>query len=147
MTKIFLDLEGTVIDTWDNMNLSHSNITKIRQDICSNEFELNIFSFAIYNDEDVDKFKFRLKDILEEQFNHYINIVPSVEKIMRDIQKERKCQLEFGDMFSIFKKDLAFQLYCKHNFKDCTCILFDDMVESASISYFDKNLNVQLIKI
>ena len=79
-TKIFLDLEGTVIDTWDDRNLC--NIERVKAFLGDTE-EVHIFSAAIWDDKDKRTFAEEIKPALEQALDVSIMTWPSMEDVWR----------------------------------------------------------------
>lgn len=72
MKIIFLDLEETLVNSWDDLRLCNSSkvscfLDSHRTD--SNPLDIVLFPFAVYDDKDVDYFNANIKDWLEEKYN------------------------------------------------------------------------------
>lgn len=138
--KFFIDLENTIIDDWQAGNLLPQNIKKIRAEIRNllghdDEFELNIFSFAILNEHDAAEFDVRFRKQIEQIFNCRCKVWTK-EQIKKDVLAARNLNNNSMDEFefsSIFGKDLSFIFFCQqqgiHN-----AILWDDVVKDVDIT-------------
>lgn len=140
MKKIlFLDLENTVIDTWEGQNIV-SNKNQIREWIKSHNFdEVVVFSFAIWNDDDKAEFKGNIKPRLESIFDIKFNEeVFSIEDIKRFTQNQMKCLVDRDDIFA-FGKQQGFINTVMQRFQGNFCVLLDDMVRNTKFHDLDSN--------
>lgn len=132
---LFLDLENTIIDTWDTCNLA-SNHEVIKNWIKENNFdEVHVFSYAIWNEDDVNTFdrpEFRgwLESVFEIKFND--NIL-TIDKMIKLCNNNLRIIMDRDDFFAFMKKDIAFRLICEQLFHECDCFLLDDMVKNTSL--------------
>lgn len=85
-TMCFLDLEETVITSWDDPVLM--NVSKLREFFSERHIsEIHIFSFAVSHDRDRDQFKREMQEMLEQALDVKIVKVFTVEEIARIIRK------------------------------------------------------------
>lgn len=142
---LFLDLEGTIIDTFETGNLT-SNHKVIKEFIKDNDFdEVHLFSFAIYGDKDITTFNDAcFRGWLENTFDIVFNdAILSVDKIMKICNTQLKINMNREDFFDFMKKDIAFRLVCEADpyFKECDCFLLDDMVKNTSLFVDNRIIN------
>lgn len=83
MTKLYLDLEETVISSWQDQVLVKSH--KLEMLLAANpdidRSDVRVFSFAIYNQKDKDEFARDIKPMLERRFGITITLWPSVAEM------------------------------------------------------------------
>lgn len=147
---VFLDLEQTLIDSWDNpweMNSSaffqHQlmNFDRLKT-------EFHIFSFAIWDEADVQTFG-RFKFKIESFFNIQITNIITVEQIIEAVKKVRSLQLlDDNELSQLFGKADSWVDFCK-NHKVTKAMLFDDKVDNSHIRIMKDNLifNFEMIKV
>ena len=152
--KVFIDLESTVIDTWENCNLYPKGIRQIKDFINKMSVkitELDIFSYAVYNIKDIIFFRKYIAPLLADAFGVKINIPISVEDYISIAQAELKCKMSQDDFFTFMKKDIFFPLFVRWlAYKNVYCtdkvfVLFDDMVETCSI--LKPDYTIRMIKV
>ncbi len=155
--KLFIDLENTlispVVDSW--LSSEVINIEKIKDFISQHEIEsVNIFSFAIWNEQERNLFKNHLLFDIEEGLGQKILHIPTVDnEIIPACCKQKKMNREnvnFINLTQFWSKDLAFILCMKEWFKnsqDLNCILLDDMVENQNMNILKNNLNLSIFNI
>jgi len=150
MNILFLDLEGTVIKTWENPTII--NADKVKRFIEQGSFtKFSIFSFAIWHAEDGATFLNDMKADLEAALGIEIDadLVPTIETLRRDVMSEfNLAKLTKDDFFCFNNKESAFITFCRRNFKDCTCTLIDDIIwDEISFSVRRKNLLVNTVNV
>ena len=155
---LFLDLEDTIItpvtNGWFNVDLI--NFDKINNFIKSNDVEsINIFSFAIHNERELNLFNKHTRNWLEDCLKTKFKIVPTVdEDILVACCKQKNIApstIDFSDMSDFWSKDLAFILCIKEWFKEQknqNFVLLDDAVENCSFTWNKNNhsLNYLVLK-
>lgn len=78
----WFDLEGTIITNWNDPCAKFHDL--VREFIRINHIEeINIFSFAIYNQRDVEIFDNSLRSWLQRELGAEIKDVVTVEEIVR----------------------------------------------------------------
>ena len=137
-TILFLDLENTIIDTWDNRNIC-SNWKSIKSWIsCINFDEVHVFSYAIWNQDDIRTFKDSIAPSIEEVLKIRFNDKVLDVDLMRVIcANHLKIRMNKDDFFTFMKKEISFRIICEENFSGCECILLDDMVIDSILSNRD----------
>ena len=152
-TSLWLDLEGTVINNWDDA-LFTAYIPKIRRFIKSkpNDVEINIFSHAIYDDSDVNTFiNSGMKDSIESSLKVDIKCYPSVEQIMNSIYKFDKIKYDsVHEFITLNGKFFSFIKFCrslpKPDIKTCY-YLIDDCVEDSLLEFHTQNKQIVCINV
>lgn len=152
---IFLDLEETVIDDWENAFLLPHNIDKIKRNFVNDWNKSNVFglmSWAVQNEDDKAKFNKQIRDRLEinlgVKFND--NFVWSMDDWARQLFLCTGKLIDKTDIFEMFgKQELLFLLSRKHlHFKDQNVLLIDDRVEhDLSWQSVENNSFVRIVDI
>lgn len=146
-TRVFLDLEETIIHSWDDPRLM--NVDKIRSFLEEKQVsEIQIFSFAISHDKDLEIFNLHMKEVIERVLNVKITKVFTVEEVCLIIRKNFGA---FWDPFEIplvWGKQKAFIDVCTATAsKGSTCVLIDDMVENTITKNFTRDITIQTLNI
>lgn len=158
MNKIlFLDLEDTIITPvttgWHNIDLI--NLEKIKSFILENKITtLNIFSFAIWNESEKEKFSDKCLPWIESELGHKVSFIPTVDSHIINaccLQKGlNRSTVDFSDLGAFWSKDIAFMLCIKEWFKDKTdnhCFLLDDVVENVDMFFSKNNLKISILNV
>jgi hypothetical protein len=146
--QVFLDLEETVIESWDNPMLI--NIQKVRAFLKERHVtEVHIFSFAIHNDKDKADFERHLKHSLQEALGVTIAPVQTLDDFCRIIRQGRGGAVwEPFELAMVWGKFRSFVDVCTMSApRGATCILIDDMVDDVSIKNFTKDVFIRTINI
>jgi|GEM_PF-3636301 len=143
--KVFLDLEETVITSFDegllcNLDLVKRFLTK------HNTSKVSIFSFAIWNSKDREEFHRGIRRNIERGLGVEVISVPTVEEIAASIKRGNKTHFSIHDIISIWGKHRAFFDWCKFEEVD-DCILLDDVVPNLILHDIDKGQRLQTINI
>lgn len=131
--KVFLDLEGTVVDDWTNMKLVNARrvgdfLQKLKV------IEVGVFSFAVWNDNDLNLFKTDLQSRLESVLDVKVTDVPTV-KMMMDLDRN-STHTHFddaSDFITMRGKKNAFMNWVDHMFPNTDCMLVDDLVPDVTV--------------
>ena len=147
MDTVFLDLEETVIDSWDSGLLVNSG--KVRDFLQQNSVKsVHIFSFAIWTDKDKVDFDKRLRPFLKRALSTDFRMVPSVEDMMKVDTAITGVHFDsITDFLSIRGKQGAFMSFCKHHFDRKHNVLVDDVVPNAMFHNFDTGLKLQFVNV
>jgi len=150
MKKIlFLDLEETVINCFTDFK-TLINVEEVKTFIHSIGFdEVRIFSFAIWEDKDVDRFFSLINPLLAKCLDVTITVPPiKVCEIRKIVEKAEGCFFEFDWEFSTtFRKDLSFMKMVEHTMENVEVTLLDDKVANTTICNHDKNIKMNLINV
>lgn len=130
--SIFLDLEETVINNWDDGLLVNS--TKLRNFLkCQKATDVNVFSFAIWNSADAATFERRHLRVIEMALDCKIISWPTVEQMMladRDLTRVHFDNI--SEFMGIRTKVGAFTNWCRKNNLQ-KAMLVDDTVPNIDI--------------
>lgn len=149
--EIWLDLEGTVIDSWDNGRILHGHVSNIQTFLAAYELKhLRIWSFAIWTAKQKSDFvQSGMKESLEQLFGG-LRIVdyPSVDEMIElckpyDFHFRYECPLEF---MQVNGKYWSFLKYAMSQTSK-KCVLIDDCVPFSMIQYPNKNVEVITLNI
>jgi hypothetical protein len=145
--NIFLDLEETIIESWQNPVLVNSSRMK---DWLEDKrvTEIGIFSFAILNEADLHVFNKDIKPMLETRLAVTISKVFTVEEVCLIIRKNFGAFWEPDEIPLIWGKTKAFVDVCTATMpRGSTCVLIDDVVDDMSIHNTTKDLIIKTINI
>lgn len=127
--EIFFDLEETLINDFEEGFIRNLNPIKIFLEN-NNIKEINIFSFAIWNDDDLETFDKWHRKGIEDNFDIIIKDVFTVENIAKEILKLTGLSLEVTEVITMFGKEKSFMDFVKSkNFSKS--VLVDDMIETG----------------
>lgn len=162
MKHLFLDLEDTIItpvlNGWLNVNL----INKDRINRIKNEFNpdvVDIFSFAIWNQFELNAFNLNVRPRIEDALGVKLNLVPTVDddiiKWCCSVLHMSADVVDFSEMSAFWGKGEAFRLSCRHLFKntwstlnqDTEVILLDDAVINEKFEWPDLHIRGQIVNI
>ena len=154
MTKlVFLDLEGTVISLIEDQSYSTTelfNIQLVRKWLKDQGVSaVGIFSFAI--DNDVERITFMnswLRKALEEGLGVTVGNVITVEEVRNSILRKNRVKLEdLWEVKQLWGKERGFVDHCKVNFKNCECVLLDDLVDDMTMNVKDLALIIETVNV
>lgn len=147
MKKIVcLDLEETIIVSWHSpVPCNTPRIKALLQE--HQPEELIVFSFAIDNQKDINRFNKFLKEWLESLLGFKFTRVPSSQEIMQICFNHTGNHFELFEFKSVWGKMRAFHDFCNASFQDAECILIDDVVQNTTFINHDKNLVLKTIKV
>lgn len=149
-SRVFVDLEGTLIDSFGNRCALTDNIDKIRATILDTGVtKIDIFSFAIFSKSDVEVFDQKLRVPLEKMLGVSIGKCITVPEMMAADLKVSKTHWDgdLGEFLTCRGKAGAFESWCKHTApNDSFNILIDDIVDDTKMIHeMNKNFTVVLI--
>ena len=140
----FFDLEQTLIESWEEpFIINHEIVSEI---ISRPDFDnkVSIFSWAIWNEEDLVTAKRFIYPKLEAEFG--IEIIDTVTKEqLFKIVKEKWFWLDEDDFGDMFDKERAFIEFCRLTKLKGNQYLVDDMVLDMKLT--QENLEIELIKV
>lgn len=142
---VFLDLEETVIRSWGDPTLVNKDWIQylLHQEQVQ---EVHIFSFAIFNQADKDRFSQQIKPFLENALEVRIRSWVSIAEINKIIRSFTSVVLEDWELTDVWGKMRAFQDYCRAQYKDTECVLIDDVVPNSTFLLSDDKLTIRTIK-
>lgn len=143
----FFDLEQTMITEWSDPVLC--NFDKIQRFIERCEIkEIDIFSFAIWNERDQQHFNKTMKSWLEQQFQVQIVNVWTLDFVRQQITNKTSIRLDTTEFISLWGKRRAFEDFCdimlEHGSR---ATLIDDVVPNVTVRNHDKNQTISLINV
>lgn len=140
---IFLDLEQTLIDSWETMDFlfNRASIIKNAIDLMGEmapdkEIVLGLMSWAVWNQGDLEKFNKMLRKPLEDFFERPISIAWTMEDwFAASVNAGSRINSNKDDFFEAFtKEDVLFKMRNHAMFKDQALVLFDDAVEDMFLT-------------
>lgn len=147
MTILFLDLEDTIIESWDNPVLM--NVEKIREWIESHSFsEIRLFSFAVHCDRDIHIFETQMREAIERVLN--IKIHPQVFATgnhYKEIGKHFKESITHNELFEVIGKYRSFIAWCNIHFKENHCVLLDDAFDDETQLLWNSKTQIDFVHI
>lgn len=150
---IFIDLENTLIEDWDSMIPMFDNIRKVKDMLGSCEC-INIFSWAIFNDNDVETFNKHLRGLIEDSLVVKVKDVITMEKVKDVLGKSYGFKIEDEDFTTFINKETAFERYILQlvecgEIVDSVNMLIDDTVKDKRVSIVreGKEINIEFVKI
>jgi hypothetical protein len=150
--KLFLDLELTLIDTWDECNVINRNVALIRDWIDENEpDEIGVFSFAVWDLHDKEDTREKLRwlwDMLDVNISRVPSVADLIELLKKTLNINVMSSQDFFDFFG--RKNVAFEHFILAVFKDGgDFVLFDDCVEThtKTITINDITWNLSFIDV
>lgn len=151
--KFFFDLEETLITDWHNPVLT--NVEKVRALVAVSAItEVRIFSWAIWDQSDADKFNREMKDCIENAFGFKIIEIILKRDAIAIVAKRRGLWVDMNnpmddiaDIANNIGKDGIFTEFCFARERDCICVLVDDVVPNRTIEDHDLNVIVKLVNV
>lgn len=148
---VLLDLEETLIDSWDSF--VPVNVERVRawlkQEQANGPVVFGLFSFAVWNQRDLNKFSNDHQEFLEELFNFQFDdsllwTLEDVKSMVEDTRRFKfKDDMDFFD-FHGNKTTTLVGLVTNHPFfKDTDVVLLDDTV-SHGATFNDPKQNATL---
>jgi hypothetical protein len=145
---LFLDLEETIINDFNEMRVVNGSVVK--EFVAKEKFdEIHIFSFAIWDDNDVDKTASVIIPFLNKLLGSNIETkVMKVSDMQAIVQKNFRIFFDFDWEFSTtFNKDGVFQKVAPVLFPGCEIVLLDDTVENSSTELFDTKTKLRMVNV
>ena len=142
----FIDLEQTIIESWDNPNLINVQriSTWLKQERAD---ELRIFSFAIWDDKDKRKFDNDIKPAIQLALDLPVVSWPSVQDMMRADFNHTGIRFEEGHAVSEFiqlrGKEQGFFNYVCNQYDFDRAVLIDDVVPDLTRAHRIKGWSVE----
>lgn len=150
-TRIYLDLEDTIIREWYQPDVI--NVDRINRwlDTCFRErpTEIVIFSFAIWNEQDKKNFRdYKIKALVEDALSVEIVDWPSIQDLRKVIEPWSKVVYEDDREFALIEgKAGAFVKMCLANGFSGNYILIDDAVPDQTIVDHGLGLTMRLLPV
>lgn len=145
---IWLDLEETIINNWDDGLLI--NVSRIKRWLDINDAKtINIWSFAIWTKEDKEFFiTSGMKGVIERVLEREIIEFPSVEEMRAFVYDyERITYDSQREFMTLNGKRWSFMKYCMAHQIGLHSILLDDAVPNLDIYDRKTKTNIQLYNV
>lgn len=138
MKHLFLDLEDTVIDSWWNPVLV--NVEKIKRMIGEvSPQKIHIFSGAIWNEDDKQRFSANVQADIEKSLGIKIDSVISMADAINVSSWKTFSFSCISEALILVGKFKLFEDYCELNMGGHECVLLDDQCPSKTIFYNGNN--------
>ena len=143
---VFVDLEETLIESWDDHRICKRQ--KVRDFIKAHGHEVELFSFAVWNEKDRDIFSASLQDWIQVEHEIIFKKIHTLQDVARTVRDYRSVHYEtLNDVITLHGKDRAFEDFClAQNKRDWKFVLLDDVVQNKTIKYHDKNIEFEYVR-
>jgi hypothetical protein len=149
--KLFLDLEDTIIKSWDNPTLINVDAIRewIDQSFETDDVTISIFSFAIWNEKDKADFVSRgTRAAIEKALNVEVTEWLSVEEMQQIIEEWSGFRyVDRTDFMQLHGKHDAFIKVCLAREEKTTCVLIDDAVPHRTVIDHARELTIDLLPV
>ena len=144
--KLWLDLEQTIISVWDDPVIC--NKEKVMKFVKNHSpTEVNIFSFAVWDDKDRYHFNENMKSWLEDVFEFRINRVPTVDEMVRKIHTQKGTVFTRSEFTAIWRKEKAFIDWIVETEGAGEFILIDDAVDNITMTRHRSNKTIHILNV
>jgi len=143
--RVFVDLEETLVRSWDNpVAINHREVVSFTM---KHGEEVELFSFAVWDDNDVEKFREKMQAGIEKEFGIKIIKVWPCSEIFKRVRHWTGVQFEDHEVASIWGKERGFEDFC-HSLgnPDTEFVLLDDTVRNKTICLPDRNVKIKFVK-
>lgn len=132
---VFLDLEETLVDNWDNMFLLLPKVDLVRDLLAQKRTQhetvrVGLMSWAVWDDKDKAKFNKDLRDFLEKNLNCTFDsdLVWSMDDWCKEVLKCTGKKVDRADVFDLFNKEVILGELCRKHplFVNETVLFVDD---------------------
>lgn len=146
MKTIWLDLEQTIITCWNDPLIC--NQVKVSRYVREQQPDfVNIFSFAVYNDDDRRQFDETMREWLSRAFDFKINHVATVEEMKRVSMGSRGVDFSIHEYISIWGKERAFIDWVRNVSRPGEFILVDDVVDDITLTRDRQNQIIRTVNV
>lgn len=146
--KIFLDLEETIIESWQNPLLM--NVQKLREWIDERRNfidSVGVFSFAIWNETDRTEFVVSgMQEDIERALGIKITEILTVPQICKEVFWKSGTVMSVNEFITIWGKQRAFIDWSLLT-QSGHVVLIDDVVQNLEIIDHDRALRINLINV
>lgn len=145
--EVFVDLEETLIQSWDNPLLC--NLQKLRAWFkAAKVTDVHLFSFAVWNEGDRDHFIRHFQPSIEDAFEIKFKTVHTVEDFMKADTKRTGVRFDNLTEFILIRGKVgALQSWCGVNHPRGCSVLIDDVVPNMTIHDEDQDLLLKFINV
>lgn len=152
---LFIDLEETLITTWNDAHLGRKQIVEML--LCEHfpgypngeKLDATVWSFALTNNKDRDYFNTNLKNWLSENYHLNFIEVPITQNIAehsRDFTG-KKNTYTYQILADYGKEGTLSHWVRMRDMHDCEIVLLDDLVEDKRTSFYNRNLHITCVKV
>ena len=148
MAIVLLDLEETVIDSWEKRNALPANLEKIKHFLNDND-KLGLMSWAVWDAKDKEDFQKNLQLGLEQALEHPFTqeLIFSMHDFSDVILKKKRKWVSRDDMFDLFgKEECLLQMLRLEQFTAPNIYLIDDCVDHK-MTFLRNNQSVTFLNI
>lgn len=106
-TLVLLDLEQTIIPSWEDMWLDLSATAKIKEFLKNQgvtSISLGLMSWAVWHEEDKVKFRNELLPEIEKEFDAHFELVWSMQDWANEVFMTTKRKVSIHDLFDMMGK-------------------------------------------
>lgn len=150
-TSIWLDLEETVINNWhDGCMAWTAQSVKAWLKKTTNDPRVNIFSYAIWDKNDVLDFQERLRPMLEQELEILVEKSPCIMDVMFDVKKMDHFEYSnLHEFMQINTKWLGFMKYimASPGTDNTHFYLIDDVVPDMTVQLYGRNSVIDFINV
>lgn len=148
--NVFLDLEETIIQSWYNPTLVNvSSIRTALRDVFDIE-SVGIFSFAIGNNTDREKFISQFMPMIENALEVRVDLdrIVTCDEMMKNSRELHGCVFEsWADYINVVGKGGAFIDHCRLHRVGMNTILIDDCVRNSTTIDHDTVTTIRLLPV
>ena len=142
-----IDLEETIIRSWDDPILI--NVQRIKEFLQKRSIsEINIFSYAIYDDKDKHVFANDVKPCIERALGVSVLSWPSVQDIIREEKKFNNVifdpHYEVSEYIQLRGKKDGFINYVQSKYDFDLAILIDDVIPDITVTHRTNGWSIEL---
>ena len=143
MTTVFLDLEKTLIHSWEDPVLINENIIRKKLDLL-NPDTIGIYSFAIYDDKDRTVFTNSIKQEIESSLHIKIesSFVFTVSEIAETVLNKKSPDIQ--SFIQEYGKQKSFEQFIHQKFQSGNFTLIDELVENLDL-YENQILSIHFL--
>jgi hypothetical protein len=151
---LFIDLEETLIDTWDNFHLGPVNrINALLDEHFPGQrpsLDATVWSFAVWNDKDRDHFNKTMRDFLGGIFGlNFVRVITCEEMIEAIVAFKgfAKGSIDMVEMSQIWGKEGSFECWVRLNEGPGHFVLIDDVVPNRTVLLPDNSQTIQSVRV
>lgn len=150
MKKLFLDLEGTLIESWHNPTFMSENIKSIKDFIKIHSIkDATLFSMAVTNQKECVEFNSFLKNEIESLLGVNLIVCPFENFVKVIVEKHGLIISDFRDSLELFPFNIKEQVFIEFSkiigISGNSFFLFDDLVNNQQIEI--NNVLIKTIKV
>ena len=144
--RVFIDLEETIIESWDNPLLM--NVSKLKDILSTLEVSsVDVFSAAVWNDTDKSIFVSQMKEAIERVLDVVIVDTISMGDVWFQTQWKSAKFESICEMTALIGKKRMFEDWCREKHFNEHCILIDDSFGNSFLHNSDSGGIVQVIDV